>query len=131
MTIEEQVYAALSGHAPLTALVNTSITNGEMQQSGSFPQVTFSFIARTGTQQMSGTVPAYMTRVSLRCAAYSNAGVQAVRDAVHAVMIAFRGDAFPNAPTMFIGEYSMTDPYNTPKLRVRTLDYYVWTAVLE
>jgi hypothetical protein len=85
MSIDSDVFAVMSGHAPLTALLGSGaafrmfpsvIAQGEPMPAGAYA-------IRTDTAQvLDGTVAAYQTRVIVECWAEGIAQAKSVADAV-------------------------------------------------
>lgn len=85
MSIDSDVFAVMSGHAPLTALLGSGsafrMFPSVIAQGETFPAAAYAI--RTDTvQTLDGTVALYQTRVVVECWAEGIAQAKAVADAV-------------------------------------------------
>ena len=82
MTLEQSIYEALSGHAPLTALVGTRIYPVDAPQASPLPRVVF---ARQETQNLAhlgGRGSHDQVQVAVMCFAETSEAVRGVASAV-------------------------------------------------
>ena len=84
MTLEQAVYAYLSGFAGLTALVGNRIYPRRLPQDANYPAVTYQRISRLPIRT-SGTVPATRSRFQFTCWGADVPGVKSGYDQAKAV----------------------------------------------
>ena len=90
MSAESTLYAALSGHAPLTAIVGARIYPNAMPEEGAYPAVVYT---RAGTEPVTtidGARHAEFTRMQISTWANTRTAADAAGDAIEGALLAAR-----------------------------------------
>jgi hypothetical protein len=129
--LEAQIQRWLLGASAITGIVGDRVTTRRRIQGDTFPSIVHEMISRGGSDSMAGTIRIVRSRWSVRCEAYTEAQLYPLRVAVDERMRAFRSEGAYANPTVFALMVSMVDPYGSPQVLIRTLDYFVWHAIDE
>lgn len=103
MSAEQQLYAALAGHAPLTAIVSTRIWPDVIPEDGVLPAVVYARMSTEPVVTLNGVLEAEFAEMSIGCWAISRGAADAAADAVIAALLA-AGHGYGNRNAGFDAE---------------------------
>lgn len=131
VSAHEAIYAKLSGDSAVRALVGDRIYPARTPQDTTLPKIVFTTITEGRAPTMAGSSGAVNPRIQIDCWADSNAGADALADAVRLALDGYRGTvASVQIRSCFLDSKrdAIVEPRDGTEQRIfgRSMDFSIW-----
>ena len=131
MSAHEAIYTRLSGNAAVRAIVDDRIYPARTPQDTTLPKIVFTTISQGRAPNTAGASGVTNPRIQIDCWADSNAGADALADAVRLALDGYRGTvASVQIRSCFLDAQrdAIVEPRDGGEQRIfgRSLDFNIW-----